>query len=130
MTPHEALLTTIEAGVWLSFIWFGLYAIRFRTRPWWSALVLLALAYLAFVTCPMVRDSEAWADMSGYGIKEVLLGLLETVLWYAFIWFGLDTLRTGRTLWWASLVLLALFYAAFIACPWVRDTEAWRHLLN
>ena len=128
MSTSELLLAVVEAGIWLAFIGFGLYAVRSRIGPWWSAGVLLALAYLGFVTCPMVRETGAWERVSGYGFKEWSFGVAEAALWYAFVGFALDTLRTGRKLWWASLVLLALFYAAFLVCPWVRDTDAWRQL--
>lgn len=124
----DVIFTVIEAVVWLGFIWFGLFTLRYRTGLWWSSLVLLTLAYLGFLACPLIRETEAWGDVSRYGIKEFSLGLVEAVLWYAFIWFGLDTIRSGRKLWYASLVLLALFNAAFLVCPWVRDTEAWHRL--
>ncbi|NNJ25674.1 hypothetical protein [Alienimonas chondri] len=59
---------------------------------------------------------------------DILTGLFEAVLWYFFLWFGLDSIKKERNPWFAAAVLLALGYAAFVACPWVRDTQAWKNL--
>lgn len=59
---------------------------------------------------------------------EILTGLPEAVFWYFFLWFGLDSIEKRRNPWFAAAVLLALGYAAFVACPWVRDTDAWERL--
>lgn len=62
-------------------------------------------------------------------IKHIILGLLEAVVWYFFIYYSLDTIRKpNRNLWLASAILIALFYLGFILCPWVRHTAAWRQL--
>jgi hypothetical protein len=58
----------------------------------------------------------------------IVTAVLEAVLWYFFLWFGLDSLKRGRNPWLAAAVLLALGYAALVACPWVRDTDAWERL--
>ncbi|QDT16559.1 hypothetical protein [Alienimonas californiensis] len=58
---------------------------------------------------------------------DILTGAAEAVLWYPFLWFGLDSIEK-RNPWFAAAVLLALGYAAFVACPWVRDTDAWKNL--
>ena len=59
-----------------------------------------------------------------------ILGVIEAVLWYFFLWYLLDTLRKPeRNLWLAAGVLLVLGYLAFVACPWVRETDAWRRLM-
>lgn len=56
----------------------------------------------------------------------------EAVLWYISLWYLLDTIRRyhgapdqQRTPWLAALVLLTLIYLATVACPWVRETQAW-----
>ncbi|QEG35897.1 hypothetical protein [Bythopirellula goksoeyrii] len=62
-------------------------------------------------------------------LKHIVLGLLEAVVWYFFIYYWLDTLRKpSRNLWIASAVLLALFYLGLVLCPWVRHTPAWQQL--
>ncbi|KAA1258234.1 hypothetical protein LF1_07500 [Rubripirellula obstinata] len=62
-------------------------------------------------------------------IKHLILGLLEGVVWYFFIYYLIDTIRKPtRNLWVASGVLLALFCLGFVLCPWVRHTPAWESL--
>ncbi len=62
-------------------------------------------------------------------IKHILLGLLEGVVWYFFIFYLLDTIKKpGRNLWIASAILLALFYFGFVLCPWVRHSPGWQQL--
>ena len=63
-------------------------------------------------------------------VLEIATGLLEAVLWYFFLWFGLDSIKKERNPWLAAAVLLALGYAAFVACPWFRDTDAWERLVR
>ena len=62
------------------------------------------------------------------GTKDILLGLIEAAAWYLFFGFGLDSIKRGRSPWLAAVVLLVLFYVAFVTCPWVRETEAWKSL--
>lgn len=53
--------------------------------------------------------------------SHIVLGVLEAVVWYFFLWYFLTTLREPkRNLWIASGILLALFYAGFALCPWLR----------
>ncbi len=61
-------------------------------------------------------------------IPESLTGLAEAALWYAFLFLLLDAIRHKRNPWLAALNLLLVAYAAFVACPWVRDTRAWERL--
>lgn len=61
---------------------------------------------------------------------EVLTGLVEAALWYAFLYLLLDAIRHKRTPWLAALYLLVTAYLAFVACPWVRDTRAWERLIH
>ena len=62
-------------------------------------------------------------------IKHIILGLLEGVVWYFFIYYLLTTIKKpDRNLWIASAVLLVLLYVGFVLCPWVRHTPAWQGL--
>lgn len=62
-------------------------------------------------------------------LKHLILGLLEGVVWYAFIYCLLNTMRKPeRNLWVVSAILLALFYLGFVLCPWVRHTPAWQQV--
>ena len=59
---------------------------------------------------------------------ELLLGGIEAVIWYLFLWYFLSTLKRERNLWIAALILLVLAYLGFVTCPWIRETEAWKRL--
>ena len=61
-------------------------------------------------------------------VIELLFGLIELALWYAFFWAGLDAIKHRRNTWVAALWLVVLGCLAFVACPWVRDTRAWERL--
>lgn len=61
--------------------------------------------------------------------KHLLLGLIEAMCWYGFFWYLLYAIRRPeQKLWRPALVLLVLFYLAFITCPWVRHTQAFNEL--
>lgn len=60
-------------------------------------------------------------------LKHFILGLVEAVLWYFFLYYLLFTIkRPERNVWIAAAVLLTLFYTGFVLCPWVRHTPAWQ----
>tara|TARA_E500000305_G_C4026301_1_gene241998 strand:+ start:3455 stop:3649 length:195 start_codon:yes stop_codon:yes gene_type:complete len=61
-------------------------------------------------------------------IKVIVLGMVEATCWYLFFWFGLHSIKRGYNSWWAAAVLLILFYAAFVTCPWIREMDAWSQL--
>jgi len=64
------------------------------------------------------------------GTFAIITAVIEAILWYFFLWVGLDTIHNKRNIWLASLLLLVLGYAAFIACPWVRETRAWEQFIH
>ena len=55
---------------------------------------------------------------------------IEAVIWYFFIYYALFALKTDVNLWNAALILLVLAYVGFIACPWFRETAAWKRLMR
>ena len=61
---------------------------------------------------------------------EIVTGLVEAVLCYFLLWFGLDSIQKKRNPKFAAAVLLVIGYAAFVVSPWVRDTDAWRRLVE
>ena len=62
--------------------------------------------------------------------NDLLSGILEAGIWYIFIYYFLYVLKNSVELWLASLVLLALTYAGFFACPWFRHTDSWRQMMK
>ncbi|HHG89792.1 MAG TPA: hypothetical protein ENJ90_04835 [Devosia sp.] len=59
-----------------------------------------------------------------------LWGIVETVIWYGFIYYLLYVLKNPVDLWFSSAVLLALVYAGTAACPWVHNSDAWRRMIG
>ncbi len=61
-----------------------------------------------------------------------LWGIVETVIWYGFIYYLLYVLQNPAAvdLWFASGVLLVLAFAGTISCPWVHNSTAWRRMLD
>lgn len=63
-------------------------------------------------------------------VKEVILGISETVVWYGFFYYLLFAIKQGTTLWKNAAVLLALTYLGFVLCPWVHRTETWEKTIG
>lgn len=60
MKTKNWYLAIRKAVIWYSFIYYLLYAIKNSVELWQAALILLALAYLGTITCPLI---EAWKRM-------------------------------------------------------------------
>ena len=54
--------------------------------------------------------------------------VVEAIIWYGFFYYLLYAIQNSTTLWQSALVLLILVYLGIIACPWVRNTEAWKKM--
>ncbi len=61
-----------------------------------------------------------------------LWGIVETVIWYGFIYYLLYVLQNPAevSLWFASAVLLILAYLGTVSCPWVHNSDAWQRMLG
>ena len=57
-------------------------------------------------------------------------GVVEAIIWYGFIFYLLYALKNPVELWSSSAVLLILAYLGTIACPWVRNTDAWQRMIG
>lgn len=63
MKTFDIFTAIVEAALWYGFIYFGLYSIKNPVNLYESALILLAIAYLASFACPLLRNSGAWRRM-------------------------------------------------------------------
>jgi formate hydrogenlyase subunit 3/multisubunit Na+/H+ antiporter MnhD subunit len=64
MSVQEIVMSVIEAVIWYLALVVLLAYIRDPKRNIWAtALLLLVLIYLGFVTCPWVRETEAWQQL-------------------------------------------------------------------
>lgn len=58
--------------------------------------------------------------------KDWVLSILETGVWYSFLYYMLFAIKQGTTLWKDAAVLLGLTYLGFMLCPWVHRTKMWK----
>ena len=63
MKSKDWFLAVVEAVIWYGFIYYLLYTIKNPADLWQSALILLGLAYLGTISCPWLRNTEAWKRM-------------------------------------------------------------------
>lgn len=64
-------------------------------------------------------------------VQEIVMSVIETVIWYFALVVLLGFIRNPkRNIWGTALLLLVLIYLGFVTCPWVRDTEAWQQLFR
>ena len=55
---------------------------------------------------------------------------VDAALWYTFLYYFLYSIKKDVNLFKSAFVLLIILYAAFIACPWMRATDAWIRLFG
>ena len=60
MEIKQVVLAIAEAIIWYFFFWYLLDTLKRDRNLWMAALVLLVLFYLGFVTCPWIRETDAW----------------------------------------------------------------------
>ncbi|MEK7513103.1 MAG: hypothetical protein AAB601_02790 [Patescibacteria group bacterium] len=60
--------------------------------------------------------------------KDILWGIVEAVLWYAFTAYLLSVVGDSLNVWLDALVLVVLAYLTMLACPWFRHTGGWRRM--
>jgi len=54
--------------------------------------------------------------------------IVEIVLWYGFFYYLLDAISNPSNLYLSALILTVIATAATLACPWFRNTDAWRRM--
>lgn len=62
--------------------------------------------------------------------KQWMFAIVETVIWYAFIYYFLYSLQNDVTLWLSALILLGLAYLGTVTCPLVHESKAWKRMWN
>lgn len=60
MSIKDWFFALIEAALWYVFLYYFLFSVKNEVNLYQSAFVLLAIAYLASISCPLVRHSGAW----------------------------------------------------------------------
>lgn len=60
MSIKDWFLALVEAALWYVFIYYFLFSIKHDVNLFQSALSLLVIAYLASISCPLVRHSGGW----------------------------------------------------------------------
>lgn len=62
--------------------------------------------------------------------KDWILAGVELVLWYAWFYIFLYSLKHDVNLYMVAGLLIVIMYAASISCPLVRHSKAWRRLFH
>lgn len=60
--------------------------------------------------------------------KDIIWGIIEAVIWYAFVYYLLYALKNPVDLRLAALILLVLVYLGTVTCPLVHKMDAWRRI--
>ncbi len=60
MRGKDAFWGVVEFIVWILFVYYLLYSIKNPVNLWLSAVVLVVLAYVAAIACPIFRATKAF----------------------------------------------------------------------
>jgi len=55
---------------------------------------------------------------------------VEAILWYGFIYYLLYAIKNPVNLAQSALILMVIGYAGTLACPWFRNTDAWKRMMG
>ena len=58
-------------------------------------------------------------------LKNKFLSVVEAGLWYLFAYYALYAVKNPVSIGKAALILIALAYAAAVACPIFRNSSGW-----
>jgi len=56
--------------------------------------------------------------------------IVEIILWYGFFYYLLEAIKNSSNLYVSALILTIIATAATLACPWFRNTDAWRRMMR
>jgi len=65
MTKKDDILSVIEAILWYVFIYLFIYTIKHEVNLFLMSFILLVLIYAASVSCPIMRNTDAWIRLFG-----------------------------------------------------------------
>lgn len=92
--------------------------------------ILLAMWILIVWLWALPQNQQQDAG-SGTNAGMWILAGVEAILWYLFLAYAILAVRRPKARpWLDAAILLVLGYLAFVACPWVRETQAWEQLLR
>ncbi len=56
--------------------------------------------------------------------------VVEVIILYGFFYYLLDAIKNSSDLYLSALILTFITTIAVLACPWVRNTDAWRRMVR
>ena len=59
-----------------------------------------------------------------------ILTALEALFWYGFLSYGMYAIKHQINPWVSGFILLVFLYGAVISSPFVRQTDAWKKMLQ
>lgn len=60
MNVNDWIAAIVEAGLWYTFFYYLLYAIKTPVSLVNSAAILVVIMYAASIICPLLRETDAW----------------------------------------------------------------------
>jgi len=56
--------------------------------------------------------------------------IIEVVILFWFFYYLLDAIKNSTDLYLSSLILTFITIVAILACPWIRNTDAWKRMMG
>lgn len=63
MNARDLFMTLFSLGVWYGFIYYWLYVLKHPVELWSAALILLMVALVGTISCPLVYTSSAYENL-------------------------------------------------------------------
>ncbi|MFH1643783.1 MAG: hypothetical protein ABIA74_01270 [bacterium] len=63
MKTVDWLFSILEAILWYGFIYLFIFTIKNPVNLWLNSFILLILLYVASISCPWFRNTDAWKKL-------------------------------------------------------------------
>lgn len=58
--------------------------------------------------------------------KDAILSIAEAIMWFAFLYYLLFSIKNDVNLVQSAIILLIIGYLGAWACPLIRNSEGWK----
>lgn len=63
ISAKDIFLSLFSAAVWYVFIYYWLFVLKHPVVLWKAALILLVLACIGVLACPLLHKTDAWQQL-------------------------------------------------------------------